>query len=70
VVDTRNWLPGKHVLVPPHQVSTVSWPRREVAVELTRREIESSPEYDPEHSLPGVYEISVYRDSRQAPHVR
>lgn len=68
VVDTRKWLAGKHVLVPPHQVSAVSWPQREVAVELSKQQIESSPEYDPEHPVPGVYEISVSRDPRQAPH--
>lgn len=47
--DTRNWLPGKHVLISPQWIREVSWPERLVVVELTRAQIEGSPEYDPRH---------------------
>lgn len=44
VVDTRNWLPGKKVLVPPSAVESVDWHARRVAVRRTRAELERSPE--------------------------
>ncbi|MEO7774766.1 MAG: PRC-barrel domain-containing protein [Steroidobacteraceae bacterium] len=49
VVDTRNWLPGKHVLVTPQAICAVSWAERTLSVQLTREEIEGSPKYDPGH---------------------
>jgi sporulation protein YlmC with PRC-barrel domain len=49
IVDTRNWLPGKHVLVSPRWVRAVKWSEREFRVALTRREIEEGPEYDAAH---------------------
>ncbi|HTV51093.1 MAG TPA: PRC-barrel domain-containing protein [Steroidobacteraceae bacterium] len=49
VVDTRNWLPGKQVLLSTQWITGVSWAERVVSVDLPRAAIESSPEYDPEH---------------------
>jgi uncharacterized protein YrrD len=49
VVDTRDWWPGKHVLVSPEHVERVSWPERSVLVDITRSEVERSPEYDGRH---------------------
>lgn len=60
VVDTRNWWPGKHVMIPPQRVSQVSWEEKEVVVNVTREEIEHSPEYDPA-SPPEVAPGDLYR---------
>jgi hypothetical protein len=49
IADTRNWLPGKHVLISPQRVDDVSWAEREFRVDLTRQQIERSPEFDAEH---------------------
>jgi hypothetical protein len=49
IADTRNWLPGKHVLISPQTVNDVDWGDREFRVSLTRRQIEQSPEYDADH---------------------
>lgn len=49
IADTRNWLPGKHVLISPQWIHAVNWGDREFRVALTRRQIEESPEYDAEH---------------------
>lgn len=46
VVDPRNWWPGKHVLLSPEHIESVSWEDKEVFVKLTRAQIDSSPEYD------------------------
>ncbi len=51
VVDTRNWWPGRKVLVSPQWIERVSWPESKVFVNLTRATIKQSPEYT-EASLP------------------
>jgi uncharacterized protein YrrD len=44
VVDTRNWLPGKEVLIAPSAIESVDWHAKEVAVRCTRAEVEGAPE--------------------------
>lgn len=46
VVDTRNWLPGRHVLIATDWVDRVSWEQRKAYVVLTREEVRNSPEYE------------------------
>lgn len=46
VVDTRNWLPGRHVLISTDWVERMSWEDRKAYVALTRDEVRNSPEYD------------------------
>jgi hypothetical protein len=48
VMDTRNWWPSKHVVIPPERFESVSWQERRVKVSLTRDEIRSSPEFGAE----------------------
>jgi hypothetical protein len=48
VVDTKNWLPGRKVLVSPEWITEVTWNTRKVVVKMTRNAVENSPEYDPE----------------------
>jgi hypothetical protein len=47
VVGTRNWWPGKKVLLSPLSITNVSWAESHVAVGLTREEIQNGPLYDP-----------------------
>lgn len=61
VVDTRNWLPGKRVLVSPHWIRHVSWSERAVAVEMSREQIENSPEFDPSAPPSRNYEAELHR---------
>ena len=51
VVATRNWLPGKHVLVAPSWIRTISWEERAMHIDLTKEQIKSSPEYNPARML-------------------
>jgi uncharacterized protein YrrD len=60
VVDTRNWLPGKRVLVSPGWVRDIAWSEREVVVDHTRDEIESAPAFDTEAVLDRDYEQRLY----------
>lgn len=47
VVDTRNWWPGKHVVVSPDLIDTIDWNGRSVRVRASRERVKSSAEYDP-----------------------
>jgi hypothetical protein len=60
VVDTRNWLPGKKVLVSPHWIRSISWAQRSVHVELTREAIKRAPEYDPSMTVHRDYEDRLH----------
>ena len=61
VVDTRNWWPGKKVLISPRWIERVSWNESKVFVNLSREKIKQSPEYA-EGSLPTrEYETQLHR---------
>ena len=60
VVDTRKWLPGKHVLLSPEWIDRVSWSEHEVFMSVTRQAIETSPEYDPSRPPSREHETGVH----------
>jgi hypothetical protein len=43
--NTRNWLPGKKVLLSPHWIERVSWTDSKIYVDLSRETIKNGPEY-------------------------
>jgi hypothetical protein len=46
-IDTRNWLPGRKVVISPSWLHGIDWPGRRIEVDLSRQQIKDSPEYDP-----------------------
>jgi uncharacterized protein YrrD len=60
VIDTRNWLPGKKVVVAPGWIHRISWRDSKVYVNLSREAIKQSPEYDPSKPLTRDYEAKLY----------
>jgi uncharacterized protein YrrD len=60
IVDTRNWWPGKKVLVSPEWIREVSWPESRVYVDMTKDAIQQAPEYDPEQPLAREYEARLF----------
>lgn len=60
VVDTRNWLPGKKVLLSPSWIGSVDWGSRRVGVRLTQAKVKESPEYDPTAAINREYEVELY----------
>jgi hypothetical protein len=46
VVDTRDWLPGRQVLVSPRSAREIDWDQATVRFDLTRDFIEAAPPYD------------------------
>lgn len=60
VVDTRNWWPGKKVLVAPQWITEIRWGDAQVQVDMTREQIKSSPEFDPTAPVNRVYEERLF----------
>ena len=46
VIDTRNWLPGRKVVIDTSRLRSVDWANRHIVVDMSRRDVESSPETD------------------------
>jgi hypothetical protein len=60
VVSTRDWLPGKRVLVPPQWVK-VDWEDATLSLDLTRETIKAAPRYDEGVEITRDYEDSLFR---------
>jgi hypothetical protein len=60
VVATKNWWPGKKVLLSPNWIENVSWEEREVSVGLSRETIKAAPEFTDESLLTRDYERALH----------
>jgi uncharacterized protein YrrD len=60
VVDTKNWWPGKKVLISPHWVESISWAESNVRVNLSRETIKLAPEYVDGTDLTREYETRLH----------
>jgi hypothetical protein len=55
VIDTRNWWPGRHVVISPRWVTKISWEQSKISVAMTKALIKASPAYDPQRPLDPSY---------------
>ena len=60
LVDTRDWLPGRKVLMAPEWIAEVDWAERAVHVRMTRAQVKASPEYDPSAPPAREYEVQLF----------
>ena len=60
VVDTRNWLPGKKVLLSPNWIDATNWAQRKVHLDVTSQQVRDCPEYDPAAPVNREYEARLY----------
>jgi hypothetical protein len=60
VVDTSNWWFGKKVLIAPEWATRISWDSKTMHLDMTRRQIENSPEWDPKAPINRAYEAQLY----------
>jgi hypothetical protein len=60
VVDTRNWLPGRSVLISPQWIEKISWSDSKVRIDLLKDQIKDSPRYDPSSPINQEYETRLY----------
>ena len=61
IVDTRNWWPGKHVLISPQWITRVDWAERLVTLDVARDAVQSAPEYDPGADYSRAHEAGLHR---------
>jgi hypothetical protein len=67
-VATRNWLPGKKVLVAPAWAEGISWEDSSVHIGLTREAIKTAPEYLESEPLTRQYEDQIYSHYGHTPY--
>lgn len=60
VVDTRNWLSGRNVIVSPQWVDGIDAGDRTMRMALTRKQIETAPRYDPDRPVSRDYEALLH----------
>jgi hypothetical protein len=46
IVDTKNWWPGKKVLISPRSVCEIDWGEKLVTLDVDRHKVKDSPAYD------------------------
>jgi uncharacterized protein YrrD len=61
IVDPKDWLQGKKVLISPKWIERVSWSEKQVVVDLTRETIEQAPEYTDASALTRDQETALHR---------
>ena len=61
VINTRNWLPGKKILVAPQWIERVSWTEAKVFVNLACEMIKNAPEYNDDVPISREYEEALHQ---------
>ncbi len=56
LVDTKNWWPGKKVLISPRSAQTIDWAHKLVNLNVDRQKVKDSPAYDPSTTIDRPYE--------------
>ena len=56
VVDTKNWWPGKKVLISPRSAREIDWTDRLVNLNVDRQRVKDSPAYDASITVDRAYE--------------
>jgi len=56
VVDTKNWWPGKKVLISPRSVKRIDWTGKRVNLNVDRQRVKDSPAYDASTTVDRAYE--------------
>ncbi len=60
VIDTKNFLPGKKVVISPEWIEEVNWFQKIFSVSLYQELIKKAPEYDPLETLDRDYEADLF----------
>ncbi|MBD0324187.1 MAG: PRC-barrel domain-containing protein [Aldersonia sp.] len=68
IVDTSNWIGGRHVLIAPGWVSGISWEGTKIDIGLTRDAIRNSPEYDSAGAVQRNYEDRLHAHYVKSPY--
>lgn len=66
IIDTKNWWPGKKVLISPEWAERISWEENKVFINLTCEKIKQSPEYIDGSLLSRNYETALHKHYNHA----
>ena len=61
IIDTRNWWPGKHVLVSPYAVHEIVWSNSKIRLGVSRSKVKASPRWDPKDVIDAAFEDRLHR---------
>ena len=61
VIDTRNWWPGKKVLISPKWIDRISWTEAKILVNVAREKVRLSPEYIEDSQMTRDDEAELHR---------
>jgi hypothetical protein len=66
VVDTRNWWPGKKILLSPRSIRDIDWINRQVDLNEAQQRVKEAPAYIPSTAIDRAYEnhVNNYYGSR------
>ncbi len=68
IIDTRNFWPGKRVLLRPQWIKSMDWAERKIHTDMTRALIEKSPAWDPDSAISREYELRLHQHYGYAPY--
>lgn len=60
VIDTRNILPGKKVLIAPEWTKNIDWQERKIFIDVTKDKVKNSPVFNAVALVNRGYEESMY----------
>jgi hypothetical protein len=60
-VDTKNWLPGERVVMPPSAIGEIDWVGELIYVKESRDKVKSSPPYNPGMTEDGPFNDDFHR---------
>jgi hypothetical protein len=60
VVETRRWIPGRNILVSLAWVTSMDWPAGQLRLNLKRKDVLGSVEFDPSAPVNRQYEVGLY----------
>ena len=68
VADTRNWWPGKKVLLPTALIICISWAEGNAYVGISRERIVHAPEFDEKQPVTREYEAKLFAYYERLPY--
>ncbi|HVA95082.1 MAG TPA: PRC-barrel domain-containing protein [Candidatus Dormibacteraeota bacterium] len=68
IVDTRNWWPGKRVLLRPQWIKRMNWADRKMQVNMSRETIKNSPPWNPNQPVSRTYELRLHKYYESPPY--
>jgi sporulation protein YlmC with PRC-barrel domain len=61
IVDTKNWWPGKRVLISPRSAREVNWVDEQLILNVDCQRVRNSPAYEPSRTVDRAFEDHFHR---------